>query len=74
MNNKYKLVVGIRKRDSAFSETEVLSPLYFVSLDELRHAYLQIKTRIEEEGKRVWFARVWEFGKEDYHDMEGVLE
>ena len=50
MNRMYKLVVGIRGSDSAFIPTQVLSPLYFESLD-LKLEFATIRKRVLEQGQ-----------------------
>ncbi len=69
MHTKYKLIVGVCAGEGLLQHKEVFAPLYFHTLEEVRIEYGKITIQVQESGKKVWFAKVWEFGKEDYHDM-----
>ena len=67
---EFKIVIGIKK---SFTEKIAEAPRYFDTLKELKEYYNNRKT-ILKENESIWFARVWEFGKEDYKDMNIELE
>ncbi|MBI2572450.1 hypothetical protein HYV86_01210 [Candidatus Woesearchaeota archaeon] len=75
MNNKYKLIVGVCEGEGAFQQREMFEPLYFDTLEQVRKEYAKILRDVKSSNKKIWFAKVWEFGKEDYKDMgDDVLE
>ena len=75
MQGKYKLIVGVCEGEGLLQHKELFEPLYFDTLIEVKEAYSQVKIQIKNSPKKIWFARVWEFGKEDYKDMgEEILD
>jgi len=66
---KYKVVIGSEVKGS-FGKKGVDAPKYFDSLEKVRDYIAKRKKEILVDKQDVWFVKVWEFGKEDYIDME----
>ena len=63
---RYKVVIGYGK-EGYFKKALVTEPEFFISLEEVREYVRMITQKVGE--AKIWFIRVWEQGKEDYHDM-----
>ena len=60
---RYKVIIGIK--EDIFSKT-IDKPVYFNDLEKAKE---YIQKRKEELKDKLWFYKIWEFGKEDYKDM-----
>ncbi len=70
---KYKLVIGT-ELPGCFGKKGVDKPRLFNTLEDLKKYYQKRKKEIEKDNWKIWFVKVWEFGKEDYIDMDIDLE
>ncbi len=70
--HKFKLIIGIKT--DVWGEKGLEKPQFFSTIEELKEYYYKREKEIISSGKKIWFAKVWEFGKEDYHDMDIELK
>ena len=66
---QFKLIVASIKGEGLLASKHVEKPYYFNSVHETKLFLIQRKEELEKEEKKIWFYRVWEFGKEDYYDL-----
>ena len=65
----FKLIVGSISVDDSWGSKSIDKPVYFDTLEEAKTYLSKRKTEIEKVGMKIWFYKVWEFGKQDYKDM-----
>ncbi|PIN74084.1 hypothetical protein COV20_00525 [Candidatus Woesearchaeota archaeon CG10_big_fil_rev_8_21_14_0_10_45_16] len=67
--SRYKIIIASIDPFDTFSGKSVERPEYFTTLEEVKEYYLKQQRKIEGSRRKIWFYKVWEFGKEDYQDM-----
>ena len=66
---KFKLIIGSISLNEDLFSRNIDNPVYSDSLEELSEILTKRKQEIEKKDRKIWFYKVWEFGKADYMDM-----